>query len=139
MTRIAIALLILAFAVALARAQHAVNLTWTASSDAAGNPSLAYNIYRASTCGGTFIKLNSAPRAATAYLDAAVLPGSYCYQVTSVLNGLESDPSNQSAVLIAGAALPQQTGCPHRGSLLAWLRCASAIAHAQPKAGKTPR
>ena len=110
-----------------------MNLAWIASSDAAGNPSLAYNIYRASTCGGTFTKLNSSPLPATAYLDAAVQPGSYCYQVTSVLNGAESAPSNQAAALIPGASLPQQTGCQRRGSLLAWLRCASAIAHAQPK------
>jgi len=138
MNRIAIALLVVAFAGTPASAQHSVNLTWTASSDAAENSSLAYNIYRASTCGGPFAKLNASPLAATAYLDAAVLPGSYCYQVTSVLNGAESAPSNQAAALIPGASLPQQTGCQHRGSLLAWLRCASAIAHAQPKEG-TPR
>lgn len=139
MNRTALALLFLAFAAIPASAQHPVNLTWTASSDAAENPSLEYNIYRASTCGGTYTKLNTTPLAATAYLDAAVLPGSYCYQVTSVLNGVESAPSNQAAVLIPGASLPQQTGCQHRGSLLAWLRCASAIAHDQPKAGKPPR
>lgn len=132
----AIAFLSLLFAAAPASAQHAVNLTWTASTDAADNPSLAYNIYRASTCGGTFTKLNASPLAATAYFDAAVLPGSHCYQITSVLNGTEGDPSNQAAALIPTAFLPQQTGCQHRGSLLSWRRCASAIAHAQPKAGK---
>ena len=139
MNRIAVAILISAFAAIPASAQHTVNLTWTASSDATGNPSLAYNIYRASTCGSTFTKLNASPLAATAYLDAAVQPGSYCYQVTSVLSGAESAPSNQAAALIPGASLPQQTGCQHRGSLLSWLRCAGAIAHAQPKAGKASR
>ena len=79
MLRAAIALLVLTFATIPVSAQHSVNLTWTASSDAADNPSLAYNIYRASTCGGTFTKLNASPLAATAYLDAAVQAGSYCY------------------------------------------------------------
>jgi hypothetical protein len=138
MNRAAVALLVLAFAATPASAQHSVNLTWTASSDAAENPSLAYNIYRASTCIGPFTKLNVSPLAATAYLDAAVLSGSYCYQVTSVLRGVESAASNQAAALIPGESLPQQMGCQHRGSLLAWLRCASSIAHAQPKAGKPP-
>ena len=140
MIRPALALPMLILAAAIpAPAQHSVSLTWTASVDAASNPSLAYNVYRASTCGGAFSKLNASPLAATTYLDAAVLPGSYCYQVTSVLNGTEGSPSNQAAVLIPGALLPQQTGCPHRGNLLAWVRCAAAVAHSQPKAGKSPR
>ena len=138
MKRTVIASLVLAFAAIPASAQRAVSLTWTASSSAAGSPSLAYNIYRASTCGGPFAKLNASPLAATAYLDAALLPGSYCYQVTSVLNGSESSPSNQAAALIPSASLPQQAGCQHRGSLFAWLRCTSAIAHTQPKRGKPP-
>jgi hypothetical protein len=134
-------LTLLAIAIALgsapARAQHSVSLTWTASTDAATNPSLAYNIYRSPICTGTFAKLNASPLGATSYLDAAVLPGaSYCYQVTSVLSGAEGSPSNQAAVLIPSPPREQQSGCPHRGNLVTWLRCVAALQHAQPKRGK---
>ena len=42
-------LAILAFALAFAapaKAQHSASLSWTASSDAAANPSMGYNVYR---------------------------------------------------------------------------------------------
>jgi hypothetical protein len=134
-------LTLLAIAVVLAsapaRAQHSVSLTWTASSDAAANPSLAYNVYRSPTCTGAFARLNASPLGATSYLDAAVLPGaSYCYQVTSVLSGAEGSPSNQAAVLIPSPTRGQQSGCAHRGNLVTWLRCVAAVQHAQPKKGK---
>lgn len=134
-------LTLLAIAIALAsapaRAQHSVSVTWTASTDATANPSLAYNVYRSPTCTGAFAKLNATPLGATSYLDAAVLPGaSYCYQVTSVLSGAEGSPSNQAAVLIPSPPREQQSGCPHRGSLVTWLRCVASVQHARPKRGK---
>lgn len=132
-------LLLFALAAMPARAQHGVSLTWTASSDADANPSLTYNVYRSTTCTGAFSKLNASPVAATSYLDSALAPGSYCYQITSSLSGTEGTPSNQAAVLIPTPALPQQTGCPRRGNLLIWRRCVSAMAHAQPKEGKSTR
>jgi hypothetical protein len=119
-----------------ARAQHSVILTWTASTDAAANPSLTYNVYRSPTCTGTFAKRNSSPITSTSYAETGVLPGSYCYQVTSVLSGSEGVPSNQAAVLIPAPLLPQQSACAHRGSLAAWLRCVASVQHSQPKRGK---
>jgi hypothetical protein len=59
-----------------ARAQHSVILTWTASTDAAANPSLTYNVYRSPTCTGTFAKRNSSPITSTSYAETGVLPGS---------------------------------------------------------------
>ena len=134
-------LTLLAIAIGLAtppaRAQHSVSVMWTASTDAAANPSLAYNVYRSPICTGAFAKLNASPLGATSYLDTAVLPGaSYCYQVTSVLSGAESAPSNQAAVLIPSPPREQQSGCAHRGNLVTWLRCVAALQHAQPKRGK---
>jgi hypothetical protein len=128
--------IVVAFATVPARAQHSVSLSWTASTDAAANPSLAYNVYRSPTCNGAFAKLNASPLAATNYLDTAVLPGAYCYQVTSVLSGAEGAPSNQAAVLIPPPARPQQSGCAHRGDLITWLRCVASVQHGQPKRGK---
>jgi hypothetical protein len=135
-----LALAFVALATPPARAQHAVSITWTASTDAAANPSLAYNVYRSTTCAGAFAKLNASPVSATSYADAAVLPGaSYCYQVTSILGGAEGSPSNQTAVVMPSAALQQQSGCPRRGTLITWLRCVAALQNAQPKRGKSPQ
>jgi hypothetical protein len=63
-----------------AHAQHNVSLVWTASTSAAGNPSLTYNVYRSPGCSGTFALLNTMPISATSFLDLAVPPGTYCYQ-----------------------------------------------------------
>jgi hypothetical protein len=129
---ISIAAIILACATT-ARCQHNVQLTWTASPDAAANPSLTYNVYRSPTCNGTFVKLNSAPVAVASYIDTAVVSGSYCYQVTSVLNGVEGAPSNQSAVVTAQSTLQQQSFCPRKTNLVGWLRCVRAASESHPK------
>jgi hypothetical protein len=82
---------------------HSVALSWTASTDAAANPSLSYSIYRATpSCSSTFTKINQ-NISATSYIDAAMQPGSYCYQVTALLNGAESLPSNQAPAVILPA------------------------------------
>ena len=106
--------------------QRAVRITWQASSDAAANPSLAYNVYRASSCAGQFSKLNAAGVSITTYLDTTVGAGAaYCYQVTAMLNGRESAPSNQVV-----AAIPppsnRQASCGHHGPLIGWIRCIGA-------------
>ena len=125
--------LLLALALALgampARAQNNVRVNWTASSDAGGNPSLIYNVYRAGSCPGQFTKLNSAPLSGTSYLDTNVAVGAvYCYQVTAVLNGIESIPSNQVIAAVPPSA-NRPSACRHRGALIGWIRCQIA----QPK------
>jgi hypothetical protein len=98
-----------AFLASPARAQHSASLSWTASSDAAANPTLGYNVYRlAGACpaSGTngFTKLNTSPVTTTTFSDASVGLGSFCYYVTATLNGAESVPSNTaSAVILPGA------------------------------------
>jgi fibronectin type 3 domain-containing protein len=109
-----------------ARSQHTVNVTWTASTDAAANPSLTYNVYRASSCPGHFTQLNTTPVAGTSYVDAAVGTGaSYCYQVTSVLSGVEGAPSNQATVAIPPPSDRQAT-CEHHGAVIGWIRCVAS-------------
>jgi hypothetical protein len=103
--------------------QHAVKLSWTASSDASANPSLTYNVYRASTCAGHFALINSAPVPATAYVDASSAAGAaYCYQVTAVLGGVESAPSNH-AIATVPPPPDRQPFCSHRGPVIGWIRC----------------
>jgi Rhamnogalacturonan I lyases beta-sheet domain len=118
-------------------------LSWVASASAASNPSLTYNIYRASLCSGTFVKINAAPVTATSYLDDQPAPGSYCYEVTAVLSGSESAPSNTAAATILpiqpqspatnSSATPAsaKTTCSHAGDLIGWIRCVAAKARAE--------
>jgi hypothetical protein len=104
-----ICLMAMALAAGPSRAQHSVSLTWTASTDAAANPLLTYNVYRligACPASGTagFTKLNAAPVMTPAFTDANVGLGNFCYYVTATLNGAESVPSNTaSAVVLPGA------------------------------------
>lgn len=78
---------------------HSATLTWVDSIDAGSG----YNVYRGVSSGLYTIALNSAPLAAgvTSYTDSTVVPGTYFYVVTAVLNGLESAHSNEvKAVLL---------------------------------------
>lgn len=136
------ALLALTPAGAFAQSQSAY-LTWAASASAASNPSLTYNVYRASPCSGSFAKINAGPVAATTYLDNEPAPGSYCYQVTAVLNGAESSPSNTAAATIlpiqpepqsapnSPAPASAKEPCSHAGDLATWIRCVASKAHAK--------
>jgi hypothetical protein len=99
---------------------HCVIATWTASTDGAANPTLAYNFYlwpaagaapscaNGATCTGV-APANGAPIAAgcssaCGFTDVAVVPGKYNVAVTAVLNGSESALSNVIALTIAPAA-----------------------------------
>ena len=134
--------LLLAPALALgavpARAQNSVRVSWTASSDAGGNPSLVYNVYRAGSCPGQFTKLNSAPLSDTSYLDTNVGVGAvYCYQVTAVINGVESAPSNQTIAAVPPSA-ERPSPCRHRGALIGWIRCQIAQPKKQERTSSAP-
>jgi fibronectin type 3 domain-containing protein len=61
-----------------------------------------YNIYRATTSGGPYAKLNSSSVAATSYVDSAVQSGqTYYYVVTAVdSSSNESAFSNQAQGVI---------------------------------------
>jgi hypothetical protein len=104
-----ICLMAMALAAGPTRAQHSVSLTWTASTDAAANPLLTYNVYRlVGACPATgtagFTKLNMTPVTTPAFSDANVGLGNFCYYVTATLNGAESVPSNTaSAVILPGS------------------------------------
>ena len=60
----------------------------------------------------------------------------YCYQVTAVLNEVESAPSNQVAAARSPAATPApptQEPRAHRGPLVGWRRCVAAMQRAPAK------
>jgi hypothetical protein len=82
-----------------AQAARKAVVTWNASSDAAANPTLAYNVYKlAGACpaSGTagFAKVNTSPVSALTFTDSGIGVGPVCYYVTATLNGAESIPSN---------------------------------------------
>ncbi len=115
---LAVVLLLATSAAPQTGSSHSVALNWTASSDAAGNPTLAYNVYRlvgACPSGAPtgFTKVASSVTTVS-YTDTAVSVGNtYCYYVTSVLNGLESVPSNAVAAVILPAAPSSVTVAVH--------------------------
>jgi hypothetical protein len=78
---------------------HYVALNWIASTS--GNVA-GYNIYRASTAGGPYSKLNTALITGTTYTDATAVPGqTYYYVSTTVDKGnAESSYSNQAAAVV---------------------------------------
>src|ERR1700728_1613081 len=118
--------LAIAFLGSSAHAQYVVKLSWTASSSAAANPSLTYNVYRASTCAGHFSMINSAPVTTTSFVDSGAANGAaYCYQVTAVLSGVESTPSNNTVAAVPPPTDRQST-CTHRGPVIGWIRCLGA-------------
>lgn len=111
----------------LAQNPHSVALTWTASTDAAANPTLTYNVYRlngacpavapTSVSGSGFIKLNAAAITTTTFSDSGIAPGTYCYFATAFLNSTESVPSNDAAGIVQPKP-PTSFGV----SAVAWLR-----------------
>jgi fibronectin type 3 domain-containing protein len=78
---------------------YVVKLSWTASisQNVAG-----YNVYRGTTPGGPYMKLNSTLHKNTSYTDRRVNDGETYYYVTTAVNstGQESEYSNQAEAVI---------------------------------------
>jgi hypothetical protein len=97
-------------------AVHCVVLTWTASSDAAANPTLGYNIYKGTTSGGestaalngsTLSSVGCATATSTPpceYVDTEVAVGqTIYYDIKASLNGVLSVASNEVTTEIGPA------------------------------------
>jgi len=79
--------------IALSGGSHAVTLSWGASTTSGVT---GYNVYRGTTSGGPYTKVNNSVIAGTTYTDTSVQSGTtYFYVVTSVDNNVESAYSNQ--------------------------------------------
>ena len=77
----------------LAQAAKKVTLTWIDTLNPSGT---TYNVYRATgLCSGTpaFNMIQSGVTVKT-YVDSTVTVGGYCYKVTAVVSGIESNGSN---------------------------------------------
>jgi hypothetical protein len=77
---------------------HSVTASWVASV----TPSVTYNIYRGTTSGGPYAKVNGSPVFGLSYVDNAVQAGqTYYYVATAVdANGVESVFSGQAIAVI---------------------------------------
>lgn len=76
---------------------HTVSLAWTASQSIVSG----YNVYRGSTPGGPYTKLNASLISGTSFSDDSVQPGqTYFYITTAVNNSVESAYSNQSQATV---------------------------------------
>jgi hypothetical protein len=72
---------------------HSVALNWSASSTAGAH----YNVYRGTTSGGPYTKLNSASLTSPAYSDATGAGGTtYFYVVTAVCDSTATCPAGVS-------------------------------------------
>ncbi len=76
-----------------ATASHTVSLRWSPSASAV----VGYNVYRSSTSGGPFTKINPVLDASTNYVDTSVQGGTTYYYVSTAIStgGVESKYSNQ--------------------------------------------
>jgi len=82
-------------------ASYAVNLTWDAPTSSS-DPVAGYNVYRSSSGGSYYQRINPTVVTVTEYEDTTVQRGqSYDYMVESVdASGMTSDPSNTAAITI---------------------------------------
>ena len=84
--------------VAASSSAKVVELSWKASTSSGVS---GYYVYRGSTSGGPYTKLDSSPIAGTSYSDSSVSAGEYYYVVAAVnSDGTESAYSNQAAVSV---------------------------------------
>ena len=78
--------------------QHNVALSWSPSTSTV----TGYNVYRGTTSGGPYTRINSALDAVTTYSDGTVQSGQTYYYVTTAVasNGMESTYSNETAAQV---------------------------------------
>lgn len=77
--------------------QHSVNLSWTETQSVSG-----YNVYRSTTSGTNYTKINSGLAPSASYVDSPVQAGQTYYYVTTAVDstGKESSYSNQIQAVV---------------------------------------
>ena len=89
---------------ALPRGSGGIYLGWRLDNE---RPDMGYNVYRSTTSGSGYARINPAPiTASTNYLDATVSDGITYYYVVRAEDelGFESDPSNEVLVTASGTS-----------------------------------
>ena len=91
--------------------QHAITLSWTAPSPVGGSGTVgSYGVYRSTSTGGPYTKLNSTAANIFTYSDTTGAAGTkYFYVVTTIdSNGFESAFSNEVSATAIGNPNPPQ-------------------------------
>jgi fibronectin type 3 domain-containing protein len=85
--------------IGVSTASHSVALTWHPSSSSGVS---GYYVYRATTSGGPYTRIDSSAVSGTNYTDSAVSSGAtYYYAVTALgTDGIESGYSNQVTAVV---------------------------------------
>ncbi len=98
-----------------------IDLTWQAAVDANDNPVAGYNLYRSTTPGGTYSKVNTALITGTAYTDASLQSGAIFYYVVRSVDtdGDESASSEERGVTVGSRTLGAKAGPPRVGEATA--------------------
>ena len=80
------------------RPNHSVQLTWQASTSTV----VGYNIYRGTTDGGPYVRINTTLVTPLNYTDSSVASSTIYYYVTTAVDpaGVESEYSNQASAKI---------------------------------------
>lgn len=108
LTYLVIAALIM-FVPQVKAAPHSVVLTWTASVD--GGAVTVYRATGACSVSSVFASITTGI-AANTYTDGTVGIGAFCYQVTTIVNGRESAPSNQITAVVLPSPPTSLNGQP---------------------------
>lgn len=90
-------------------APHSVVLTWTPSVD--GGAVTVYRATGACSVSSVFASITTGI-AANTYTDGTVGIGAFCYQVTTIVNGRESAPSNQITAVVLPSPPTSLTASP---------------------------
>lgn len=82
---------------------HAVSLNWVASTSSSA---VGYNIYRGTTTGGPYTKVNSSVVVGTTYIDSTALAGQTYYYVARAVDGSgkESQNSGEAPTAVPASA-----------------------------------
>ncbi|HUT71646.1 MAG TPA: C25 family cysteine peptidase [Desulfatiglandales bacterium] len=101
--------------VSIESTDQGILITWNAATDCNGNPVSGYNVYRSTSAGGPYEKINVSLITGTEYTDTSGESGTtYYYVVRSV--DADGDESAQTLQLSALAGIGTGDGAPSTGS-----------------------
>jgi fibronectin type 3 domain-containing protein len=89
-------------------------ITWNAATDCNGNPVSGYNVYRSTSAGGAYQKINTVLVTGTEYSDTSGETGTRYYYVVRSVDG-DGDESAQTLQLSVLAGIGTGSGGPSTG------------------------
>jgi Peptidase family C25 len=78
--------------------KNGVSLSWQAALDCNGNAVSSYNVYRATSFGGTYVQVNSSPVTGLSFADTGLAGGGTCSYVVSAVDGDGLEGARSAAI-----------------------------------------